>query len=44
VGLEFLLEEKDHGNTPARKDERTGVDLAQMQEFLRMYKEASPQE
>ncbi len=44
VGLEFLLEEKDHGNTPARKDERTGVDLAQMEEFLRMYKEASPQE
>jgi hypothetical protein len=46
VGLEFLLEGKKARKSkgPKQADERTGVDQAQMEEFLRMYKEASPQE
>lgn len=45
VGLEFLLEEKNRrkGKGPKQADERTGVDLPQLEEFLRMYK-ATPGE
>ena len=43
VGLRFILEGKNRRKGPAQVDERTGVDQAQMEEFLRQYKEASKQ-
>jgi hypothetical protein len=44
AGLEFVLEEKNgrKGQAAMRIDEGTGVDLAQIEEFLRMYKMSYP--
>ncbi len=46
VGLEFLLEgnHRSRSKTSRQTDERTGVDLPQLEEFLRMYKAVLPQE